>query len=124
MIMTTKFLKAAFTLLLSFVITSAFSQVDTAVVKQPDPAKKIHVVKVACGQCKLGLSGHGCDLAVRFNGKAYFVEGTDINGHGDAHADDGFCNAVREAKVQGEVVNGKFLVTYFELLPEKKKGKK
>lgn len=123
--MKTKFIKAFFTFVLSFAITSAFSQVDSTVLsQQPDPKKKTHVVKVACGQCKLGLSGHGCDLAVRFNGKAYFVEGTDINGHGDAHADDGFCNAVREAKVQGEVVNGKFVVSYFELLPEKKKAKK
>ncbi len=112
-------------LVFCFAALNCFSQApvtDTTVAAtRPDPEKKIHTVKVACGQCKLGLSGKGCDLAVRFNGKAYFVEGTAIDEHGDAHADDGFCNAVREARVQGEVVNGKFLVTYFELLPQKKK---
>lgn len=91
--------------------------------KKPDPKKAIHTVKVACGQCKLGLSGHGCDLALRINGKAYFIDGTTIDDHGDAHANDGFCKAVREAKVQGEVVGDRFKVTYFELLPDKKKKK-
>lgn len=121
--MKSQLVKAALALLFCFCITTVFAQAkpDSTAAKQPDPNKTTHVVKVACGQCKLGLSGHGCDLAVRFNGKAYFVEGTAIDEHGDAHADDGFCNAVREAKVQGEVVNGKFLVTWFELLPLKKK---
>ena len=27
----------------------------------------------------------GCDLAVRIDGKSYFVEGTKIDEHGDAH---------------------------------------
>lgn len=115
-------LKTLMLCLISFAAPNVFGQVviDSAAAKQPDPNKKLHTVKVACGQCKLGLSGKGCDLAVRFNGKAYFVEGTAIDEHGDAHADDGFCNTVREAKVQGEVVNGKFLVSYFQLLPQKK----
>jgi hypothetical protein len=40
----------------------------------------------------------GCDLAVRMNEKSYFVEGTKIDDHGDAHADDGFCSTVRTAR--------------------------
>ncbi|HEX6334677.1 MAG TPA: DUF6370 family protein, partial [Flavisolibacter sp.] len=80
---------------------------------------KILVVDAACGQCKLGLKGKGCDLAVRIDGKSYFVDGTDIDSHGDAHATDGFCNSVRKAEVQGEVVNDRFRVTYFRL---RKKG--
>ena len=32
----------------------------------------------------------GCDLAIRIDGKSYFVEGTKIDDHGDAHANDGF----------------------------------
>jgi hypothetical protein len=31
----------------------------------------------------------------------------------------GFCNAIRKAKVQGEIVNNKFVATYFELLSTK-----
>ena len=70
----------------------------------------------ACGQCKLGLPGKSCDLAVRIDGKAYFVDGTDIDSHGDAHAKEGFCNSVRKARVKGEVINGRFKVSYFKLV--------
>jgi hypothetical protein len=59
-------------------------------------------------------------LAVRLDGKSYFVDGTTLDEHGDAHAEDGFCNAVRQAEVIGEVKDGRFVVTYFKLLPLKK----
>ena len=99
-----------------------FGQKTDVKVATPDPHKKIQVVETACGECQFKLEGKGCDLAVRINGKAYFVEGTDIDSHGDAHANDGFCKAVRKAEVQGEVVDNRFKVTYFKLLkdPEKK----
>jgi len=83
----------------------------------PDTTKSIMTVEASCGQCKFGLHGKGCDLAVRINGKAYFVDGTSIDDHGDAHANDGFCEAIRKAEVQGEVVNNRFKATYFKLLP-------
>ena len=89
--------------------------------QQPDPEKKLMEVEASCGQCKLGLEGTDCDLAVKIDGKAYYVDGTKIDDHGDAHAKDGFCNAIRKAKVQGEVVNNRFVATYFKLIPEKKK---
>ena len=55
------------------------------------------------------------------NGKSYFAEGTTIDEHGDAHAKDGFCEAIRKAEVQGEVINNRFKVTYFKLVkPEPK----
>lgn len=82
------------------------------------------VAEAACGQCKFGLPGESCDLAIRLNGKAYFIDGSDIDAHGDAHAKDGFCNAIRKAKVQGEVVNNRFKATYFQLLPEPAKKEK
>jgi hypothetical protein len=87
----------------------------------PDPNKKIQVVETACGQCQFKLAGKGCDLAVRIDGKSYFVDGTDIDSHGDAHAKDGFCNAVRKAEVQGEVVNDRFKAGYFKLIKQEKK---
>lgn len=83
----------------------------------PHPARQVQQAEAACGQCRLGLPGQGCDLAVRLEGKAYFVDGTTIDSHGDAHAPDGFCNAVRKAEVQGEVVDNRFRATYFRLLP-------
>ncbi len=97
-------------------------------VSVPDSTKKIQVVEASCGQCQFGLkSKKGCDLAVRIDGKAYFVEGTKIDEHGDAHAEDGFCEAVRKAEVQGAVVDNKFKVTYFKLVktpePPKKEAK-
>jgi len=84
---------------------------------QTDTTQKAQVVEASCGQCKFGLKAKGCDLAVRINGKAYFVDGTAIDDHGDAHADDGFCNAIRKAEVKGQVVNGRFKASYFKLLP-------
>lgn len=80
------------------------------------------IVDAACGQCRFRLPGKGCNLAVRIDGKAYFVDGTDIDSHGDAHAADGFCKAVRKAKVSGQVVDGRFRATSFALLPQKAKG--
>lgn len=96
-------------------------------VSVPDSTKKIQVVEASCGQCQFGMKDKkGCDLAVRISGKTYFVEGTKIDEHGDAHAKDGFCESIRKAEAQGEVVNDKFKVTYFKLIktPEPKKEEK
>ena len=62
-------------------------------------------------------------MAVRIKDKAYYVDGASIDDHGDAHADDGMCNAIRKAEVQGEVVDDRFKVSYFKLLPKPKKQK-
>ena len=76
------------------------------------------VVETACGQCQFGLEGMGCDLAVRIDGESYYVDGTRIDEHGDAHAADGFCNTVRTARVTGRVESGRFVSTSFELLTD------
>ncbi len=75
------------------------------------------IVDAACGQCQFGLPGSDCDLAVRIDGVSYFVDGTGIDDHGDAHSSDGFCNAVRPVRVSGQVQEGRFVATHFELLP-------
>lgn len=81
---------------------------------------KKQIVEASCGQCQFGMSEpKGCDLAVRIDGKPYFVDGTGLNDHGDAHADDGFCSAIRKAEVVGVVKDNKFVVSYFKLLPIK-----
>ena len=75
------------------------------------------IVDASCGQCQFGITGKaGCDLAVRIDGKSYFVDGTSIHDHGDAHADDGFCEAIRQAEVKGEIVNGRFKAESFTLV--------
>lgn len=116
-------MKATFFLLFMFLTCFVFAQQKETIKTELGSTKKLYVVDAACGQCQFHMKGKGCSLAVRMDGKSYFVDGTDIDSHGDAHAEDGFCNKVRKAKVQGEVVNGRFKATYFQLLPEQgKKG--
>ena len=80
--------------------------------------QKTQIVEASCGQCQFGMKGKGgCDLAVRIDGKSYFVDGTDINKHGDSHAADGFCSAIRKAEVVGEVKDDRFVASSFKLLP-------
>ena len=81
-----------------------------------DSATAIQVVEVSCGQCQFKMEGKGCDLAIRVDNKAYYVDGTKIDQHGDAHAKDGFCETIRKAEVKGAVVEDRFKVTYFKLL--------
>lgn len=91
-------------------------------VKSQQSKEKTQTVEAACGQCQFNMKDKkGCDLAVRIDGKSYFVEGTGIDDHGDAHDKMGFCNAVRKAEVTGKVKKGKFVATSFKLLPEEKK---
>ncbi|QIH38525.1 hypothetical protein G7A72_06830 [Flavobacterium sp. Sr18] len=85
--------------------------------KKEEP--KPQIVEASCGQCQFEMEGHGCELAVRMDGKSYFVDGSSIDSHGDAHASDGFCSAIRKAEVVGKVVDNKFKVTSFKLLPKK-----
>lgn len=81
-----------------------------------NPNNPSYEVAATCGTCMFKMKGNGCILAVKFKDKNYFVEGTGIEDHGDAHDKEGFCNAVKKAKVQGSVVGDKFLVTYFKLI--------
>lgn len=105
--------------LLSGFFSTAFSQSSIKKTDKPDPSQPIQTVEVSCGECQFKLKGKSCDLAVRIDGKAYFVDGTDIDSHGDAHEKDGFCNAIRKAEVQGRLEKNRFIVSYFKLLPEK-----
>ena len=85
---------------------------------------KPQIVETSCGQCQFGMEGHGCELAVRIDGKPYFVDGTAIDSHGDAHADGGFCAAIRKAEVVGTLKNNRFIASSFKLLPEERKDHK
>lgn len=81
--------------------------------------EKPQIVEAACGECQFGMKGNSCDLAIRIDGKPYFVDGTKIDEHGDAHAKDGFCNAIRKASVTGKIENNRFKTTSFTLIKEK-----
>lgn len=101
------------TLLFLFTVTFTFSQVNK---DQP----KSQIIEVSCGQCQFKMEGYNCDLAVRIDDKSYFVDGSSIDSHGDAHSKDGFCKVIRKAEVVGEIVDNRFKVTSFKLLPIKK----
>ncbi|HNU59187.1 MAG TPA: DUF6370 family protein [Aquaticitalea sp.] len=76
------------------------------------------IVELSCGQCQFGLTSQkGCDLAVRIEGKAYFVDGASINDFGDAHdKDSGFCEVVRKAEISGELHGDRFEVSSVKML--------
>ena len=107
-------MKCFYFFILLLFATSSFAQNPNS--KIPDPNKKTLLAEASCGQCQFKMQGKGCTLAIRIDGKSYFVEKADIDAFGDAHGKDGFCNAIRKAKVQGEVINDKFVVSYFELI--------
>lgn len=75
------------------------------------------VAEISCGQCKFELdSENGCSLAVKLEGKAYFVDGFGINDFGDAHDKNiGFCNVIRQGEVTGVLKNGRFVASAIKL---------
>ena len=95
---------------------------QTPVKKASAPTKQINnqTVEIACGECQFKMKGEDCELAVRINGKPYFVDGKSIDDFGDAHGKHGFCNAISKAEVTGEIVNNRFKAKTIKLLPEKK----
>jgi hypothetical protein len=102
-----------------FIITLLFSALLSNAQDKKETSKP-QIVEVSCGECQFGMKGKSCDLAIRIDGKSYFVDGTKIDDHGNSHAKDGFCETVRKAEVTGEIVNDRFKVVTFTLLPEKK----
>ena len=66
-------------------------------------------VLASCGMCNFSMEDRNdCSLAIKIGETAYAVQGTGIDDHGDSHAKDGFCNAVRVAEVSGKINKGKF----------------
>ena len=107
--------------LLVFILTmvigvSAYSQDGVKKKLEFDKNKPSFEVEATCGNCMYKMKGDGCHLAIKLNGKNYFVDGTNIDDHGDAHDSEGFCNAIKKVKVQGTIVKDRFEVTYFELI--------
>ena len=78
------------------------------------------VVEAACGECQFGMKGNSCDLAIRHSSGDFFVDGSAIDDHGDAHGEDGLCNCKRKAKVTGTIENGRFVAKSIKLLPLEK----
>jgi len=101
-------------LFMIFLFIGISTQAQTKVIDKPQ------IVEASCGECQFGMKGKSCDLAVRIDGKTYFVDGTTIHDYGDAHAEDGFCNAIRKASVTGTIEKNRFKATSFTLIDDKK----
>lgn len=110
------------TLMIIFISTTLQAQSNKGFGKV-DARKPILEVEAGCGMCQFGLKDKDCLLAIRTDEKVLHVKGTDIDDHGDAHGDDGFCNATHRARVQGRTKGETFVVTYFELIPKTAKRK-
>jgi len=110
-------MKNIFLTLFLFICIATNAQ-ELSVSEQAKQKPKTLIVEASCGQCQFGMKDKkGCDLAIRIDGKSYYVDGTDIHKHGDAHAADGFCSTIRKAEVVGEVKDNKFIASSFKLLP-------
>jgi len=83
---------------------------------------EIDEAEIACGQCQFDLdSEEGCSLAVRFDDKAYFVDGFNIDDFGDAHdKHTGFCEVVRTGEISGKVIGGRFVSSSIKLIDSEK----
>lgn len=79
---------------------------------------KTIIAEVSCGQCQFDLKTQkGCDLAIRIDNKAYFVDGAHIDDFGDAHDEEtGFCEAIRKAEVIGKLEGNRYQVTSIKLI--------
>ena len=82
---------------------------------------KDKVVPASCGLCKFGLPNTKCELAVKIDEEAYFVEGVDTGDHDSFHEPEGYCMMTRKARVSGVVKNKKFIASSYELLPVENK---
>ena len=90
--------------------------INTLVTAVPEDGNIEGIVITSCGTCKLGVKGGGCSLSVKIGDTVYPVTGTGIHDHGDAHASDGFCSAVRVAWVKGQVKENIFHSESFVLV--------
>ncbi|BDD05464.1 DUF6370 family protein [Aureibacter tunicatorum] len=103
--------------LFSILILSLFA--TFAMAQSEDEKIELKNVEASCGQCNFGLEGKGCNLAVKIDGKAYFVDNVGINQHGNSHGEHGYCMAIRKADIKGKIVDGRFKAKKFDLHPAK-----
>ncbi len=83
--------------------------------------KEVLIADISCGQCQFGLTSQdGCDLAVKMNNTAYFVDGFHIDDFGDAHdKETGFCEVIRKAEITGKIEDDRFKATSIKLIDKK-----
>lgn len=103
---------------LLFIGLGSFAANAQTAAKKNEITKK--VVEIACGECQFKMKGKSCDLAIRIDGKPYFVDGKNIDDFGDAHDEkEGFCNAIKKTEVTGTIVKNRFKATDIKLVTKK-----
>jgi hypothetical protein len=110
--------KLLFSFVVTFFITTCFAQqAATNGIKKnvTDSSKKIFEAEASCGSCKLNMKGKGCFLAIRFNGNNYYAQGAGIDDYGDAHHQEGFCNAIRKVFVSGNIKGDSININYLKV---------
>ena len=83
--------------------------------------EKTFIAEVSCGQCQFDLkTQNGCDLAIKIENQAYFIDGFGIDDFGDAHdKETGFCEVIRNAEVTGKIQENRFNATSIKLITKK-----
>ena len=92
------------------------TDVNTLITSVPKDGNIEGIIITSCGTCKLGIKEGGCSLSVKIGDTVYPVEGTGIHDHGDAHASDGFCSAIRVAWAKGQMKDNVFHAELFTLV--------
>lgn len=73
-----------------------------------------HIYSVGCGSCIYDVKGaKGCPGYIKVEGKAIPLTGLNISFHKL-----GLCSKEGKAKVEGKVVDGKYVATSFELIKD------
>ena len=71
-------------------------------------------VQVGCASCTYKMAGiKGCVTAAKIGDTAYLVTGGDLNAHKS-----GLCKAPKQAKIVGQVQDGKFVASSIKLIDE------
>ena len=114
----------SFTLFFSILFLSIQHTLVLAQEQSESHKMKINmIVDASCAKCQFDKDDNACLLAIEINTEIFYVEGTSIDDHGDAHGDTGFCNAIRKAHVVGKISDNRFLLEKFRLLKYRPKKK-
>ena len=116
-------IKYIFTLSITFLLIIDISTISQQISHDTHGMRINLIVDASCARCQFNKEDDECLLAVEINSEIYYVDGTTIDDHGDAHGSDGFCNVIRKAHVEGVVDGNKFLLEKFSLLKYRPKTK-
>jgi len=116
-------IKYIFSLFITFLLIVDISTIAQQISLDTSGMRVNLIVDTSCAKCQFNKADDECLLAVEIHSEIYYVNGTTIDDHGDAHGSDGFCNVIRKAHVEGVVDGNKFLLEKYSLLKYRPKTK-